>query len=166
MAQSRVWKGEAPVLSDNRGYTHAPQKFNALDPNCAHPWDNFCSGDETQDADQTTKSLQASFEQIVIKDSCDVEVITTDTQAAINLQIALQAAIQLVISISIASSDQAEALTQELTQKLINKQVNRQQTYIENSRGVKVTTTDTDLAVNVQVLLQVLLALVARLDIL
>ncbi|MEK3990639.1 MULTISPECIES: spore coat protein [Robertmurraya] len=164
---SRVWKGEAPVLADNRGgYAYdAPQKFNALDPNCAHPWD-FCSGDETQEADQTTKSVQASYESIVIKDSCDVEVITTDTQAAINLQVALQAAIQLVISISIASSEQAEVLTQELTQKLINKQVNRQQTYIENSRGVKVTTTDTDLAVNVQVLLQVLLALVARLDIL
>ncbi|MGG7618365.1 MULTISPECIES: spore coat protein [Bacillaceae] len=159
---SKVWRGQAPVLSDNRGCA-APQRFNALDPSSTHPWD--CDND-TQEADQTTKSVQASYESIVIKDSCDVEVITTDTQAAINLQVALQAAIQLVISISIASSDQAEVLTQELTQKLINKQVNRQQTYIENSRGVKVTTTDTDLAVNVQVLLQVLLALVARLDIL
>lgn len=159
---SKVWRGQAPVVADNRGC--APQKFNALDPSSTHPWD--CFDDATQEADQTTKNVQASYESIVIKDSCDVEVTTTDTQAAINLQVALQAAIQLVISISIASSEQAEVLTQELSQKLINKQVNRQQTFIENSRGVKVTTTDTDLAVNVQVLLQVLLALVNRLDIL
>jgi len=163
MGQSRVWKGEAPVLSDNRGC--APHRFNALDPASCHPWD-YPVEDATQEADQTTKNVQASFESIVIKDSCDVEVITTDTQAAVNLQVALQAAIQLIISISIADSSQSEVLTQEMTQKLINKQVNRQQTYIENSRGVRVTTTDTDLAVNVQVLLQVLLALVARLDVL
>lgn len=166
MAQSRVWKGDAPVLSDNRGchhHSHQP-KFNALDPSSCHPWSDH--SDDTQAADQVTKNKQESWESIIIKDSCDVEVTTTDTQAAINLQIALQAAIQLIISISIADSSKAEELTQDITQRLVNNQTNRQQTYIENSRGVKVTTTDTDLAVNVQVLLQVLLALVARLDVL
>lgn len=165
MTQSRVWKGQAPVLADNRGCSnHSHRKFNALDPSSCHPWDDH--QDEAQAADQTSKNQQESYEYIVIKDSCDVEVTTTDTQAAINLQIALQAAIQLIISISIADSEKAEELSQDLTQRLVNKQVNRQQTYIENSRGVKVTTTDTDLAINVQVLLQVLLALVARLDVL
>ncbi|MUK88037.1 spore coat protein [Ornithinibacillus sp. L9] len=135
--------------------------WNALDPTSVHPLEN-----ETQDAGQIIKSIQQSFESIIIKDSADVEVTSTDTQAAINLQVALQAAISLVISLSIADSDKAERVTQDLLSRLTSNQVNRQQTYIENSRGVKVSTTDTDVAVNAQVLLQVLLALVAKINIL
>ncbi|WP_245729023.1 spore coat protein [Thalassobacillus cyri] len=128
-----------------------------------HPLDDETLG---EDADQIIKSVQQSYEAIVVRDSSDVEVTTTDTQAAVNLQVALQAAIALVLSISIADSSKADRIAQELTAKIKSSQVNRQQTYIENSRGVRVSTTDTDLAVNAQVLLQILLVLVARLDIL
>ncbi|MGN8646467.1 spore coat protein [Gracilibacillus sp. HCP3S3_G5_1] len=149
-----------PVYST--GKNTKSKKWNALDPQMCHPFDD----DDTQDARQEIKSVQQSWESIIIKDSCDVEVTTTDTQAALNVQVGLQAAIALVISISIADSDKADLITQELNEKIKSSQVNKQHTYVENSRGVKVTTTDTDIAVNAQVLLQVLLALVARLDIL
>jgi len=147
----------------NTGRKNRARKWNALDANMCHPFDQ---SNDTQDGNQEINSQQVSYESIFIKDSCDVEVTTTDTQAALNVQIGLQAAISLVISIAIADSDKADKITQDLFEKIKTSQINKQQTYVENSRGVKVATTDTDIAVNAQVLLQVLLALVARLEIL
>ncbi|ASK64260.1 spore coat protein [Virgibacillus phasianinus] len=142
-----------------------PKKWSALDPTNHHPFD---ASDATvvQDADAKLGNVQQSVECIVVKDSCDVEVSTTDTQAALNVQVALQVAIAIVISISIADSTQADSITQDLYAKLKSSQINKQQVYIENSRGVNVATTDTDIAVNIQILLQILIALVVRLDIL
>ncbi|MCT8138196.1 spore coat protein [Anaerobacillus sp. CMMVII] len=122
--------------------------------------------DETQAADQVNKTLQLSEEYIIIKDSCDVTVSTTDTKAAVSLQASLQAVIAIIISISIADSSKAEKITQELLQSSKIKQVTYQKTIIENSKDVDVTTTDTQVAVNIQILLQLLVALIARLDIL
>jgi len=119
-----------------------------------------------QDADQDIEDLQVSEECIIIRNSADVEVHTTDTQAAVNLQAALQVAIALVLSLTIADSAKAEAVTQDLLQKIETKQINRQKTLILNSQCVRVTTTDTDIAVNIQALLQVLVALVAKIDVL
>jgi HSP20 family protein len=95
-----------------------------------------------------------------------VEVTTTDTKIAVSLQAAIQAAIALVISVSIADSNKAEQVIQELLQSSKSVQVNHQQTYIQNSRKVRVTTTDTDLVLNIQLLLQLLIALVVSVDIL
>lgn len=134
-----------------------------------HDHDNERFNDDTvveQEADQDIDNLQVSEEAIIIRNSADVEVHTTDTQAAVNLQAALQVAIALVLSITIADSDRAEAVTQDLLQKIETKQINRQKTLILNSQCVRVTTTDTDIAVNIQALLQVLVALVAKIDVL
>lgn len=142
-------------------------KWSALDTSMPHPYG--CEQDDAtviQDGDQNAYTTQTSEEQIIVKDSCDIEVRTTDTQAAVNLQAALQVAISLIISISIGDSQKADQVTQELLQKIKVRQSNRQQTYIENSRGVNITTTDTDLAVNIQLLLQVLVAILVKLDIL
>ena len=139
-------------------------KWNALDPSSCHPFDTDDTVD--QDKDAQLNNIQKSIESIVIKDSCDVDVTTTDIQAALNVQLVLQVAISLVISISIADSSKADTITQELNAKLQTSQINKQQVYVENSRGVNVFTTDTDLAVNIQLLLQVLIALVVKLDIL
>lgn len=109
---------------------------------------------------------QESDELIWIKDSCNVEVQSTDTQAAVSLQVGLQLAIALVISITIGDSDEAQAVSQELFQHLDSEQLNKQKIFIENSKDVTVTTTDTDLSVNIQALLEVLVALVAKLDVL
>lgn len=119
-----------------------------------------------EEAIQTDKIDQISEEYIEIVDSADVQVTTTDTKAALSIQAALQAAIVVVVSISIADSEKADRVAQELFQKSSIKQVNKQETVIRNSRNVLVTTTDTDIAVNVQILLQILLALLVKLNIL
>ncbi|MDA2383482.1 spore coat protein [Bacillus cereus] len=119
-----------------------------------------------EEAIQTDEIDQVSEESITIVDSADVEVTTTDTKAALSIQAALQAAIVVIISISIADSEKADRVAQELFQKSSVKQVNKQETVIRNSRNVTVTTTDTDIAVNVQILLQILLALLVKLNIL
>ena len=160
--ESSVWKGSTPhvqgvEVKDRDDY----KRWSALDPRSAHPLDN-----DTNNLDGVIENIQQSFEQIIVVDSADVEVTTTDTQVALSLQVALQATIALIISISIADSARAEKLTQDLLARVKTQQINRQQTIIENSRGVRITTTDTDAAVNVQLLLQILIALVVRLDIL
>ncbi|WP_096199169.1 spore coat protein [Bacillus sp. FJAT-45350] len=139
--------------------------WSALDPKTKHP---LCPTEpqDTQGAEQTNKTLQLSEEYIYIKDSCDISVNTTDTKAAVSLQASLQAAIAIVISISIADSSRAEKITQDLLQSSKIKQITHQKTIIENSRNVDVTTTDTQVALNIQVLLQILLALLVKLDIL
>ncbi|HET7657607.1 MAG TPA: spore coat protein [Bacillales bacterium] len=140
--------------------------WSALDANALHP---LCSNQDAavqQTGDQSANNVQRIEEQIIIKDSCDIELHTTDTQAAVNLQAGLQVAIALVISITIGDTERANQVTQELLQRVTVSQTTRQQTYIENSRGVNITTTNTDLAVNIQLLLQVLVALLVKLDIL
>ncbi|MDQ0230643.1 spore coat protein X [Metabacillus malikii] len=120
----------------------------------------------TQKSEQFNKTVQASEEFIHIKDSCKIEVTSTDTQVAVSLQVAIQVAIALVINLTIADSDRAEQVTQQLLQNSVIKQANKQKLIIENSRDVKVTTTDTDVAISLQVLIQILLALVVSIDIL
>ncbi|KHF41806.1 spore coat protein [Halalkalibacter okhensis] len=124
------------------------------------------SQDVIQTAGQVDKTFQQSEEYILISDSCDITVSSTDTKAAVSLQASLQAAIALIVSISVASSDDAEQITQELIQSSKIKQMTFQKTVIENSKNVNVTTTDTQIGVNIQLLLQILLALLVNLDIL
>lgn len=119
----------------------------------------------TQDAEQFSKTSQSSEEFILIKDSCNIDVKTTDTQIAVSLQAAIQVAIALVINLTIADSDRAEQVTQQLLQSSVIKQANKQKLIIENSRDVNVTTTDTDVAISLQVLIQILLALIVQIDI-
>jgi spore coat protein X len=122
--------------------------------------------DVVQDADQFAGTSQESNELIFIKDSCNICVHTTDTQAAVSLQVGLQLAIALVIRITILDSDKGENVVQDLLQHFDSEQSNKQKIIIENSKDINVITTDTDVAVNIQALLQVLVSLVAKLDIL
>ncbi|MBD8028592.1 spore coat protein [Ureibacillus sp. Re31] len=126
----------------------------------------FPNATVTQNFDQVMLVEQTSDELIWIKDSCNITVDTNDTQAAISLQVGLQLAIALVISISLGDSIEGRAVAQELFQKLDSEQTNKQKVYIDNSKDVTVTTTDTDIAVNIQALLQVLVSLVVKLDVL
>ena len=118
-----------------------------------------------EDGTQVSLNDQESDELIWIRNSCNVSVHTTDTQAAISLQIGLQLAIALVISITIGDSDKGKAIAQEIVQKFDSEQTNYQKIFIDNSKDVDITTTDTDLTVNIQALLQVLVTLVAELDV-
>ncbi|WP_232824129.1 MULTISPECIES: spore coat protein [Paraliobacillus] len=120
----------------------------------------------SQYADQISDIEQQSKEAIFILNSTDVTVDTTDTQVAVSLQAALQVAIVIVVNISIASSSRAQEVTEELLGYSRIDQSNRQLIVIDGSESVNVTTTDTDVAASIQVLLQILLTLVAQLDIL
>lgn len=120
----------------------------------------------SQYADQISGIEQQSREAIFILNSTDVTVDTTDTQVAVSLQAALQVAIVIVVNISIASSSRAQEVTEELLGYSRIDQSNRQLIVIDGSESVNVTTTDTDVAASIQVLLQILVTLVAQLDIL
>lgn len=121
---------------------------------------------DSQNGDEFAFMEQESAELIWVKESCNIEINTTDTQAGISLQAGLQLAIALVLRITIGDSDQSEAVSQELIQQFDLTQSNRQKIYIYNTKDARVTTTDLDLAVNIQALLQLLLALVIIVDIL
>jgi len=128
--------------------------------------DNNDDATVAQDADQYSFMDQESAELIWVKESCNINVNTTDTQVGVTLQAALQLAIALVIRITIGDSDRSDAVAQELVQYSNMDQVNKQKIYIYNTKDATVTTTDTDLAINIQVLLQVLIAIIVLIDIL
>jgi spore coat protein X len=119
----------------------------------------------SQEADQVNVTKQKSHEWIIIKDSECVEVHTTDTQVAISLQAAIQAAIAIVISVTVGDADKGSAVVQDVKQLFKSTQRNTQKTVIHGSQHIKVKTTDTQAAVNIQALLQVLLAIVAKLEV-
>ena len=137
--------------------------WRALD-HCDNNGNN--NADVDQFGEQFVSNKQQSFEWIIVRDSEDIEVTTTDTQAALSLQLGIQAAIAAVLSVTIGDTDQGKAVAQDMKQFIKTKQRNVQKTIIEGSRNITVTTTDTDLAVNIQALLQILVTLVAKLDIL
>lgn len=138
-------------------------KWRALD-HCDDKQNN--NADVEQDGAQVVSNKQKSSEWIIVKDSEGVDIQTTDTQAALSLQLGIQAAIAAVITITLGDTDQARAVSQDMKQFIKTKQQNTQKTIVEKSKNVRVTTTDTDLAVNIQAMLQILVALVAKLDIL
>lgn len=119
-----------------------------------------------QEAVQANITKQRSEEWIIIKDSEDINVTTTDTQAAASLQIGIEAALALVLRISIADSNQVEDILQDFKQVTRTRQSNRQKTIVEKSKHVEIVTVDTDIAINLQLLVQLLLAVIATLDIL
>ncbi|GLO64906.1 MULTISPECIES: spore coat protein [Oceanobacillus] len=138
------------------------KEWRALD----HCDDDKNNADIEQEADQVKSEKQFSDEWIIIKDSEGVEVTSTDTQAAISLQIGIQVAIAVVLSITIADSERSDDVLQDFKQVIKVKQSNRQKTIVEKSKNVSITTTDTDIAINIQLLIQVLVAIVVSLDIL
>lgn len=138
------------------------KEWRALDHCDDHKNDN---ADVEQEAKQHDSIKQVSDEWIIIKNSEDVHVRTTDTQAAVSLQIGIQVAIAIVLSITIGDSDRAKDVLQDFKQVSKTRQSNRQKTIVDRSKDVKITTTDTDIAINIQLLIQILVAIVATLDV-
>jgi len=110
-----------------------------------------------QEPDAFSFLNQDSDELIWIKDSCEIDVSTVDTQAALQVQVATQVAISAIISI-IAGNIDGEVIAQELLAKANLAQVNKQKIIIVNSKDVTITTTDTDIGANIQVATQTLTA--------
>ncbi|WP_301109150.1 spore coat protein [Sporosarcina sp.] len=148
-------------------YSHEQERWSALDPSSQHScYPGSYNNNTGADAEVSSEIDQLSNELIVIRDSCGITVSTTDTQVAVSLQAALQVAIAIVVNISIADGTRAERVTAELLERSQIRQTNRQRLIIVNCRDVEVTTVDTDVAISLQLLLQILLALVVQLDIL
>ncbi|BAU27241.1 spore coat protein X [Aneurinibacillus soli] len=137
-------------------------RFNAL-RDCRHPLERDNARVE-QEAVQKSDTIQTSDEVIVVRNSCDVKVTTRDTKTAVNMQHSLQYAIATIMSMSIADGNVANEVSQELFQKAFVKQSNHQRTLIENSKGVTVDTTDTDVSVNIQMLSQMLCVLIKKMN--
>jgi spore coat protein X len=159
--------------SYDNSYENKTKEDNQMDhsyysPKEAKPYYGYKNeshhADVVQDADQYASIDQESDELIFIKDSCNICVQTTNTQAAVSIQIALQLAIALVIRVTLADSDKGKKVIEDLLQHFDSEQTNKQKICIENSKDVNITTTDTDVAVHIQGLLQVLLTLVAKID--
>lgn len=140
-----------------------PKKWRALDY-CDEK--GHAHGTVSQEAEQSITTQQGSDEWIIIRDSADIDVISSDTQVAASLQVGLQVAITVVLSIVIGSSSTIDAIVEDFNEMITTKQQNRQKTIIENSRNVEVTTNDTDVALNIQLLLQILVAILVVLDVL
>jgi len=96
------------------------RKWRALD----HCNDDNKQAEVVQEADQVADMKQVSNEWIIIKDSENVDVHTTDTQVALSLQAAIQVAIAIVISITIGDNDKGNAVVQDLKQFFKSKQSN------------------------------------------
>jgi spore coat protein X len=139
------------------------KRWRALD-NCDTNHKN--DAEVMQEANQVVLDKQESFEWIIVKDSEQVNVHTTDTQVAVSLQAAIQVAIAIVITITLGDSEKGNAVVQDLKQFFRNKQRNSQKTVIHGSKNVEVKTTDTQVSVNIQALLQILVAIVAKIDVL
>ncbi|MFD2617321.1 spore coat protein [Terrilactibacillus laevilacticus] len=131
---------------------------------CDHPLST--NSDLSQNLDQVNTTFQGTDEVIVIKDSCDVEVRTTSTEAAVTIQLAIQVAVFVIVQIAVLNDIEEAEITQDLLQLTKTKQINKQKTIIENSRGVKVRTEDTNIAVSVQIAVQILVAILVTLEIL
>ncbi|RSL33054.1 spore coat protein [Salibacterium salarium] len=151
--------------SRDRDRRNKNRRWNALDPSS----DMSCSGnnnDSTQHGEQTNKTLQISEDYIEIIDCCDVSISNTDIKGALSIQAGIQAAILILITVSIGGdSDSAEEFTQDLIQSAKIKQLTYQHTYLENSRDVTIDINDTQLALNIQLLIQLLVAVAVVLDI-
>lgn len=140
--------------------------------------DNYVKNNEFEasynDADATVSEEegqysfmeQESAEMIWVKESCNITVDSTDTQAGLSLQASLQLAITLVLNITIGDTNRSESVSQDLMQYFNADQINKQKIFIYNSKDATVTTTDTDLVINIQILLQLLVTLIVMVDIL
>ncbi|AZV48207.1 MULTISPECIES: spore coat protein CotX [Bacillus] len=159
-----------------------PYSWVALDPDCDHPLDEkekdkkeerkchcdvCCNGNGfgddnafiNQDLAQANLNKQVSDETIIIRDSCDINVTSTDVQAVTSVVTAINAAVVTATLTSIADGVIAELVAQDLLQLTANKQVNRQKLLIECSRGVNVSTVDVDIATLVSTATNTLIAI-------
>ena len=96
-------------------------KWRALD-HCNNKRSN--DADVQQNGVQSVSNKQQSYEWIIVKDSEHVDIQTTDTQAALSLQLGIQAAIAAVISVTLGNTDQGKAVAQDMKQYIKTKQRN------------------------------------------
>jgi spore coat protein X len=119
--------------------------------------------DVEHEAKQISKEIQKIEELVVVRDSCDVTVVITDKQFALSIQAALQAAIVVILQIHFGCNEKATEVSQELFQLSKIKQITNQKFFVSHSKNVYIESTDQQAAANVQILVQLLLAIIAKL---
>ncbi|MED4278595.1 carboxypeptidase regulatory-like domain-containing protein, partial [Priestia megaterium] len=99
-----------------------------------------------------------------IKNSHNIKIQLSDNQSANSLQLSLHLAIALILNIISDTTDSDDLVIQESIQQSIIK-ADKQSIVIENSRDITIITNDTDLTANIQILLQILVAILIQIDI-
>ncbi|MCD7035000.1 spore coat protein [Metabacillus sp. GX 13764] len=123
-------------------------------------------GQVSETAVQAEETIQDAEEYIYIKDSSNITIVTTNVEAALSLQAAIQTAIALAINLSIADSERAEKVTEQLLQSIFTRQIQKRKLIIINSHDVSITSLQTDAALSLQLMIQILLALLVQIGIL
>ncbi|GMA63627.1 spore coat protein [Alicyclobacillus fastidiosus] len=108
---------------------------------------------------------EESYIVIVVRDSCDVEIVNQDFMAALNLQFSLQLALATVLSVTVASHETASSIVQDIVSRMTDVQRLRRVIQVENSKSVKVHISSAEVAFNIQILLQFLLALINQVEV-
>lgn len=108
---------------------------------------------------------EESYIVIVVRDSCDVEIVNQDFMAALNLQVSLQLALATVLSVTVGSHETASSIVQDIVSQITAVQRLRRVIQVENSKSVKVHISSAEVAFNIQILLQLLLALINQVEV-
>lgn len=106
----------------------------------------------------------ASYILIIVKDSHNVDIVTDDLLAALNLQAMLEFALHLVLGITLASQETAMLVVQDYITRLSSVQQLRRVICVENSYNVKIHVSVAEVAVQIQLLLQFLLTVLVQID--
>ncbi len=105
-------------------HTTETKRWRALD-HCHDHQNEPNDATANQEAEQVASNQQVSNEWIIIKDSENIDVTTTDRQAAISLQLGIEAAIAAVINIAIGDGE-SKGITQDIKQVIGTRQANHQ----------------------------------------
>lgn len=129
---------------------------------CPEPGKN---ADVIEQALQDISSDQTDYVVVIVKDSEQVEVLTEDLQVALQLQALLQAALALILTIGIGDDNQANRIMLDMMSRIKETQHIRKVICVDNSFRVQIRVTSTELAFNLQLLLQLLASLLVKLEV-
>ncbi|WP_067620030.1 spore coat protein [Alicyclobacillus acidiphilus] len=129
------------------------------------PSESEASSQIVELAEQSVYDDQASYVTVIVKDSAEVQVETADFQAALALQLTLQLALALILSVAIADDATYTRVVNDIVSRIQEVQLLRRVIRIEGSYNVRVRVLATELAFNLQLLLQLMATIVAQLEV-
>lgn len=149
-------RSTVPALNPKVGFDYDLDK----EPYCPSEGDQI-----VESVLQTEYSEQGTYVTVIVRDSAQVEILNSDFQAALSLQVTLQLALAIILSVAIADDAAYTRILNEIVDRIHEVQLTRRVIEIENSYNVQVQVVATELAFNLQLLLQLMLAIVAKLEV-
>ncbi|ATH95095.1 spore coat protein [Bacillus glycinifermentans] len=116
---------------------------------------------------ETFEEISRDYEQLIeIVDSEHVTVNTTNITAALSLQAIVITIIMLAVQLAIEDPETAALISEQIL--VVHKLQNRKKTVIQviGSKNIVITLSSVEIAVSIQILTDVLIALLTELDIL